>query len=411
MNNWRAVNGLFLTTTILEGLAFGHVIAFSPLFLSELGLSPAEISAWTGFLYALMAGVAFPLAPFWGALAERYSRRLVIVRSQYLEALAYFMLALAPDMWWVLASRLLLGLTFGNISVVIATQALVTPRKHVGTAIAVIQAAMPIAASIGPPAGAGLIDLVGVRGLFMIDGLMALAAGLMVTFLMREPAKTPGKASVLSRTGQVMAMVWQRPVLRWNFLCLFLTVGSRAVVDVYLPVRITELSPDPAPVIGYVLGIAGVLTAVATFASAKLVDDAGGIRWMAPLMILAAVLTFGMAVLPSVWAIAALTWARALPFAASNTLLVAHLTRVLRPGDQTAILSLTPMPRNTAMFALPIVAAVVAPLGVGVALSIGAAAYLASAAVSWLAEKASPAEIEAIRLHAVRDAQSHGPAT
>ena len=82
MNDWRAINALFLTTTILEGLAFGHVNAFSPLFLTELGLSAAEVSAWTGFLYALMAGVAFPLAPFWGVLAERYSRRLVIVRSQ-----------------------------------------------------------------------------------------------------------------------------------------------------------------------------------------------------------------------------------------------------------------------------------------------------------------------------------------
>jgi predicted MFS family arabinose efflux permease len=270
---------------------------------------------------------------------------------------------------------------------------------------------MPIAASIGPPVGAGLIDFVGVRGLFMIDAAMALSAALMVTFLMKEPAKTERKASVLSRTGQVLGMVWQRPVLRWNFLCIFLTVGSRAVVDVYLPVRITELSADPAPVIGYVLGIAGVLTAIATFASARLVDDAGGIRWMAPLMILAGAFTLGIAVVPSIWAITALTWLRALPFAASNTLLVAHLTRVLRQGDQTAILSLTPMPRNTAMFALPIIAALLAPLGVSFALSIGAAAYLVSAVVGWLAERASPAEIEAIRVQAAQEAKAQEPAT
>jgi hypothetical protein len=47
MQRWRALNGLFLTTTILEGLAFGHINAYSPLFLGELGLSPSEVSAWT----------------------------------------------------------------------------------------------------------------------------------------------------------------------------------------------------------------------------------------------------------------------------------------------------------------------------------------------------------------------------
>lgn len=400
MSDWRAINALFLASTILEGLAFGHVNAYSPLFLAELGLAPAEISAWTGLLYALMAGVAFPLAPFWGALAERYSRRLVIVRSQYLEAVAYLLLALAPDIWWVAASRVLLGLTFGNISVVVATQALLTPRKHIGTAIAVVQAAGPIAASIGPPAGAGLIGLVGLRGLFLIDAAMALLAALLVTFLMKEPPKAERKASVLARTGQVLALVWRRPVLRWNFLCLFLTVGSRAIFDVYLPVRIAELAADPAPVIGFVLGVAGVVTAVATVASSRLVDETGGIRWLTALLLFGAASTLGIAVLPSIWAVAALTWLRALPLAASNTLLVTHLTRVVRPADQTAILSLTPMPRNTAMFALPVLAAAIAPFGVGIAIGVGAAAYALAAAVAWLAARASPGEVAAIRSQA-----------
>ena len=180
MQRWRALNGLFLTTTILEGLAFGHINAYSPLFLGELGLSPSEVSAWTGILYAAMTGVAFPLAPFWGPLAERFSRRLVIVRSQYLEAFSYVILAFAPNVWWVLGARILLGLTFGNVSVVIATRAQLTPRRHVGTAIATVQAAMPIAASIGPPAGAWLIDLIGIRGMFLIDAGMALTAALLV---------------------------------------------------------------------------------------------------------------------------------------------------------------------------------------------------------------------------------------
>ena len=52
--------------------------------------------------------------------------------------IAYLVLAFAPNVWWVLAARIMLGLTFGNVSVVIATQAQLTPRRYLGTAIATI---------------------------------------------------------------------------------------------------------------------------------------------------------------------------------------------------------------------------------------------------------------------------------
>ena len=409
MKDWRVVNGLFVGTTILQGLSFGHVNAYLPLYLSELGLSPAEVSSWTGILYAAMMGVAFPLAPFWGALAERYSRRLVIVRSQYIEAAAHLLLVFAPDVWWVLAARLLLGFTFGSVAVVIATQVQLTPRKHVGTAIATVQAAMPIAASIGPPAGAFLIDLVGLRGLFLIDAGLALFGGLVLTFLMPDIPKTERTSSLLARTGQTLSLVWGRPVLRWNFLCLFLTIGSRAVVEVYLPVRITEVSDDPAPMIGLILGVSGLVTAVATIASSRLVDDHGGIRWFVPLMLVGAVATLGMAVFHDVWLILLLICIRALPFAAAATILVSHLTRVVSHADQTVVLSLTPLPRNTAMFVVPIVAAAVAPFGVGLALAVGALAYAAGAITGWLADRATPAEIERLARQSDRQPRPTGP--
>ncbi|MCC7367653.1 MAG: MFS transporter [Chloroflexi bacterium] len=395
MRDWRAVNGLFLVSTFLEGLAFGHTTAYMPLFLAELGLTPAEISAWTGLLYAAMTAVAFPLAPFWGAVAERYSRRLVIVRSQYLAALAYLLLSFAPNVWVVLVARILLGLTFGNIAVVIATQAAFTPKHHLGMSIATIQAAMPVAASIGPPVGAVLIEAIGLRGLFLVDTSLALIAALLVTFLMPEPERHSRTTSILARTGQTLSLVWRQRGLRWNFLCWLLSVGARAVVEVYLPVRITEIAENPAPAIGFILGVSGIVTAVSTLATSRLVDDHGGIRWFVPSMLLATVVTCGIAVAPNLWVLAALTWIRALPFAAANTILYAHLTRVVPPVDQTAVLSLTPMPRNTAMFLFPIAAAAIAPFGVSLAIGVGAAAYLGAVVVGWLTARVTPAEIAA----------------
>ena len=389
VSGWRAANALFLLTTILESLAMGHLTAFSPLFLAELGLDRQEVSLWTGVLYGAMMAVAFPLAPFWGALAERYSRRLIIVRSQYFAAAAYAITAFAPDVWWVLVARLILGFTFGNIAVVIATQAQITPRRHLGMAIAVIQIANPVAASFGPPLGAALIGQVGLRGLFVIDAVLALVAALLTTFLMPEPEQARPTASVLARTRETATLVWDRTAVRLNFAAWFLAQGGRATIDAYLPLRIAELVDDPAPTIGLVLGVYGALTALFTWLVAKLVDEKGGIRWLLPSMTIAAVATVATAVVPSIWVVAVLHWSRAFGFAAVQTLLYAHLARVVPPTEQAPVMTLTAMPRNVAMFVVPTVAAVVAPLGVGAALLVGAASYGGTAVASWLAERST----------------------
>lgn len=143
-----------------------------------------------------------------------------------------------------------------------------------------------------------------------------------------------------------------------------------------------------------ILGVSGILTALGAWVAARLVDDEGGIRWFYPAMIAAALTTVGVAFAPSLWLIAVLTWGRALPFALANTLLYAHLARILSPADRTAILSLTPTPRNLASFVMPLIAASVAPIGVGVALTVGAASYVGAAITGWLAHRTTPAALQ-----------------
>jgi MFS family permease len=145
----------------------------------------------------------------------------------------------------------------------------------------------------------------------------------------------------------------------------------------------------------------------------RLVGEDGGIRWFVPAMVLAGLATFGIAVVPSLWLLAAFAWIRAVPYAAANTLLTTHLTRVVPRAEQTVVLSITPMPRNTAMFFVPIFAAAIAPFGVGLALGIGGVAYLISAGTGWLAKLTTPAETAEIRrtLEVERQAAMPAPDT
>src|SRR6266480_3034357 len=75
--DWRVLLGMFCFSSVIEITAWGHLQAFAPLFLDrELGMDAANIPFWTGVLAALPLCVAVPLAPFWGVLADRYSRKL-----------------------------------------------------------------------------------------------------------------------------------------------------------------------------------------------------------------------------------------------------------------------------------------------------------------------------------------------
>ncbi len=377
LHDWRAVTGVFLTTTLLESMALGHLTAFTPLFLrDDLHLPEEQVGPWTGLLTAVMFGVAFPLAPLWGSLAERYSRKLVIVRSQYIEAVGYVMCSFAPDLGWLLVARLILGLTFGNIAIVIACQTLLTPEKRMASAISVVQTANPIAASIGPPLGALLLPWLGLRGLFMLDAGAALLAALLTTFLVPEPARTGSRRPVLATMRTSVGQVWQRPTVRWNFVAWYLTRGASAVVDTYLPVRIGELVPlNPAPAIGVILGGYGALTAIATWATGRVVDRVGAARLFWPGMAGAAVTVLVTALAPWLWLVGVATWLRSVPVALTGTVLYAHLAQVVHRDERAPVMSLTPVPRNMAAFSVPLVAAPLALLGAAPALLVGAGAY------------------------------------
>lgn len=373
--SWRGVNRLFLCCAAVHFISEGHITAFTPLLLHELGLSDSEVAVWSGLLFAIMMAMALPLAPFWGVLAERYSRKPIILRSYFALSVALLVAAWAPNLAWLAFSRMLVGLCFGTIGVITATQALLTPRNKLGSAIATIQAANPIGVSIGPPIGSLLIPLIGLRGLFVLDAVAVFLAGLALLALMPEPAERVKKGTILGRTREVLGLVWSIPPIRWNFISAFLLRGATSVVDSYLPVRITQIAADPATAIGWILGIYGAVTTGATWLCGRIVDRSNEtvLYWRA--MLFGTVVTAGLALAPWLWLLGLLAALRAFTTAFSNTLLHAHIARSVPPEQQTPIFSLAPVPRNSGALALPLLAASVAGLGSGAALLAGAAGY------------------------------------
>ena len=119
-DGWLWLALLFAATGFVESMSFGHYLTFLPLLVRDLGVPQADVAATVGLLAttALIAGL--PLVPFWGAWADRYSRKIIIVRSAVVEMLLFVLLAFVTDVRQLFLLVPLVGLVLGNTGVMLA---------------------------------------------------------------------------------------------------------------------------------------------------------------------------------------------------------------------------------------------------------------------------------------------------
>ncbi len=130
---------------------------------------------------------AFLQIPF-GIASDRWGRKPIIVAGLLLFAAGSFMAAAAPDIYWMIAGRVLQGA--GAISAAVSALAAdLTREQHRTKVMAMIGASIGLVFAlslvIAPPLAAAL----GLSGLFILIGILALAA-IVLLFTAVPPAPT-----------------------------------------------------------------------------------------------------------------------------------------------------------------------------------------------------------------------------
>lgn len=134
--NWKrnlivAWLGCFLT-----GAAFSLVMPFLPLYVEQLGVTGhSALNMWSGIVFSITFLFSAIASPFWGGLADRKGRKLMLLRSALGMGIVMVLMGLAQNIWQFLILRALLGLLGGfvpNANALIATQ---VPRNKSGWAL------------------------------------------------------------------------------------------------------------------------------------------------------------------------------------------------------------------------------------------------------------------------------------
>ena len=378
---WSVAMILFWATTAVESMSWTQLGAFTPLYLKELGVTAPDIPRWIAAMSSLGWVLALPLAPFWGAWADRYSRKAVIVRSAVFEAVIFIGWAFAGTPWLALLFRCLNGFVLGNTGVMLAVQASLTPRQRLGLAVGVVAAGSQAGRALGPALGAVLIHYVDVRGMLLFNAGLSVLMAVLLTVMIREPAREkPLGLSVLALLRGALEEILAHPLIWRMFVALTLAQIGLWVVTPYIPIYLERLALIAAlPVVasvGIVLSATGGAAAISAPLWGQLVDRLGHVRLLTATSLCAAggLVLAGFAASLLWFAVALLLYSVfSVAFSTANMSLLAAEVSVERRG---AVLGQVLFPFYVSGLIGPAIGALVFPFGQRAVFSVAAAIVL-----------------------------------
>jgi DHA1 family multidrug resistance protein-like MFS transporter len=227
-NVWR--RNLFAVTaaSFMGFTGFTLVMPFLPLFIGQLGVTDVgEVALWTGLCLGVTPAVTAMLSPWWGRLADRYGRKIMVERSLVSFVVMMAAMAYVTRAWHVLALRIVQGLFAGYGSISIAMAAESAPPGRMPQAIGLVQTAQRLGPGVGPVIGGVLAHFVGLRRSFLVTAAFYGVALLFVFFLYDERA-THASAAEPRETGPVTF----RSVLAFdNFLLMMAVIFGLQFFD------------------------------------------------------------------------------------------------------------------------------------------------------------------------------------
>lgn len=191
-----AAVAFILVTAMLDIVAMGIVIPVLPALVEEFAGSGARAGAINGVLVALWALMQFVCAPAIGSLSDRYGRRPVVLLSAAGLGADYALMAVAPDLWWLAAGRMVAGITSASFSTVYAYMADITPPERRSRAFGLVGAAFSAGFVLGPLLG-GVLGGVSPRAPFWVAAAMSGAAFLYGLLVLPE-SLPPGRRTAFS---------------------------------------------------------------------------------------------------------------------------------------------------------------------------------------------------------------------
>ena len=229
----RAALAFIFITVLLDMLAVGLIApVLAPLVVTFLGGDTARAAEIYGVAFTLFAAMQFLASPVLGALSDRFGRRPVILLSNAGLGLEYVVMALAPNIVWLLVGRVLSGVTSASITAAGAYVADVTPERDRAAGFAMLGTAFGVGFVLGPALG-GVLGAFGPRVPFWVAAALSLLNATYGLLVLPESLPPERRAPMVWRRAHpvgALAIVHGRSVLRGLAMMMFLRHVAHAAL-------------------------------------------------------------------------------------------------------------------------------------------------------------------------------------
>ena len=190
MQQWRKNVYVLWLAVFVASICWTMVMPFTPNYLKQLGQETGT-EFWSGVIIAVSSLCSMVMAPIWGAIGDRYGRRMMMLRAGSFLTIGYALMAIVRSPMQLLGVRVMIGLLTGFVPMAIALVGVSTPHSEVGQALGMIQTAWPSGSIIGPVVGGVLADWIGIRGASWISAAGIASMTALVFLMVREEFSAP----------------------------------------------------------------------------------------------------------------------------------------------------------------------------------------------------------------------------
>lgn len=302
--NWKRNLAVVWVGCFLTGAAFSLVMPFLPLYVEQLGVTGhSQLNMWSGLVFSITFLFSAVASPFWGGLADRKGRKLMLLRSALGMSIVMLFMGLAQNIWQFLAFRALLGLLGGfvpNANALIATQ---IPRHKSGWALGTLSTGAVSGALLGPLMGGLMADNYGLRSVFFITSLVLFLCFVMTLFFIRESFTPVSKKDMLHVRQVLTSLKNPRLVLSLFVTTMIIQVATGSIAPI-LTLYVRDLAGNVsnlAFISGMIASVPGVAALISAPRLGKLGDRIGPEKILIGALVISVLLLIPMSLVQNTW--------------------------------------------------------------------------------------------------------------
>jgi DHA1 family multidrug resistance protein-like MFS transporter len=361
--SWQRTLYAVLFAQFVSAVGFSSVFPFLSLYVQELGTNTGlSVEFWAGMAFSSQAFTMMIAAPIWGAVADRYGRKLMIERAMFGGAVLLFCMGLVRSAEGLALLRAVQGMVTGVVSAANALVASVAPRERSGYALGALQMGFWCGTALGPLIGGFIADTWGYQAAFYVTGVLLAVAGVVIWLGIPEVRGmgAPGGARALMREWwEILSL----PGIGLTYGARSLTWLARTMLVPITPLFVQALiphSPHLNTYTGLMVGVASATGTVSAIYLGRLGDRIGHRRVLVTSAVAAGMFYLAQSFVAQAWHLLVLQALAGVAIGGIVPSVSALLNGYSQPGKEGAVYGLDSSVQAAARTVAPLASTAVA---------------------------------------------------